>query len=509
MSAPLHPLILAPFAEVFVPWMERGLSRLRAAIPALNDVLAGDAVQDLGAGLLHELASAAAPTLVGIFQRQPWRRSFSRNASHDRDAFMRDLAEGGLAGLFADFPALRPLLDVLVDDWCSRSRHAVDRIEGDRGLLASVFGFEAPVARLEPIAGGGLVLTDARGVRVVYKARPLGLDRALCELIRWINAQDAGLPLFVPAVIDRGRFGWMQHVPSTPPSKPGERQHYLMRTGMLVCLAHALGAGDLHADNVRAYGEHPVVLDAEVLLRPRRTGLDARSASPLSTGWLPTPVHVELSGLACEHFARLPRWHDAGSDAVRPAARVPWRARLRERVRASLKRDGQDGIAAICAGFSALYRCLCTRRLPLDVVAGADVRVLLRPTRSYVDAIERSLDPEHLVSTRTRNVVVDKALEQSPLPLRHVPQIAAAVRQAEALTVARLDVPRFTMPATGGELQMDGEALGNPDFEAPIARARRFLSEMRVSSLDAQCRAIAASVATVAMGADYAPEVWT
>ncbi len=65
---------------------------------------------------------------------------------------------------------------------------------------------------------------------------------------------------------------------------------------------HALGGGDVHAGNVRLLGEHPVIIDGEVLLRPRRANKEGEGegASVLTTGWLPTALEVERCGLAAE-----------------------------------------------------------------------------------------------------------------------------------------------------------------------------------------------------------------
>jgi lantibiotic modifying enzyme len=311
--------------------------------------------------------------------------------------------------------------------------------------------------------------------------------------------------LFVPDVINRGDFGWMLEVPHDPPREPSDRRRYLERTGMLVCLAHALGGGDLHAGNIRAFGEHPVILDAEVLLRPRRTGADGGSASALTTGWLPTPTHVEVSGLACEHFARESDWLDVGSDAMRPRPRIPSRARLRLAVQESLRGDGMEGVECICTGFSELYARLAATRPPLDVFEAASPRVLLRPTRCYVEAIACSMQPEHLWSVQQQVQVIDEAVSEVPTALVDQPTVAMAVRTAERSAMGRLEIPRFSMPAIGGQLRIGWQKLGSPFREAPLDRAHRFLSEMRASAVDDHRRAIANSLWAVAHAPAAAP----
>jgi lantibiotic modifying enzyme len=490
VTEPQRAAAQIPFAEVLLPWMLGAERRLRLSAPSVDGVLTPRALAGLVDGLGEELAFVAAPTLFDLFSQHPGRLWLSPRSRGAYLKFVHTLSQGRLQRVLAELPELSRLLDLVVGDWCERAARLVVRVENDMSALGDRFGLEIPVPRLSTIVGGTVEFAG----RVVYKDRPLGMDAAWCELLRWVNARGLGLPLFVPEVVDRGGFGWMGFLPREPPSEPGDRRRYLERTGMMMCLAHLLGAGDLHADNVRPFGEHPVIVDGEVMIRPRRAGTDRGSASVLTTGWLPTPHHVEFSGMASEVFTRVPDWLFVGTDAMHPRPRVPRRAELRRMVQTSLLRDGVDGVEHLCTGFSEMYAMIAASGLPLDVFEMAHPRVLLRPTRWYDDAIARSVEPNHLLSAGRRGRVIGELVDEVPAALLDEPEVAESVRAAERSALTRLEFPRFSMPATGGQLSWRGRQLGSPFRETPLARAHRLLSEMSRAALDAQRRAITDSL---------------
>lgn len=493
------------FGELLTHWVAVGERRLRAERPDLGGVLAPEAEAGLRAMLLEDLSFAAGPTLFDLFQDWPRRRRFSRASRADYAGFVDDRLSAGAGAMFASVPTLGPLLDAVVDRWCDRASRLVDRVRSDRVLLGDRFRLEAPVDRLDRLFGGSVALTGAAGGRVVYKDRPLGMDQAFGDLLRWVNARGWDPELHVPDVMDRGDYGWMNEVPHRPPRTDIDRARYWRRTGMLLCLTHALGGGDLHAGNVHPFGGHPVVLDAEVLLRPRRAGRIGATPSALSTGWLPTPAHVGLCGIACERFVRPSLWLDAGTDAVRPRPLTPFRHELQRALADLLRHDGDAAAAGIADGFFHTYRHLLTVPLPLDVFEEARPRVLLRSTSHYVTAIADSIEPAVLAVAGLRATVVAESVAAPPEALDAGTTTATTVRRAEEAALARLDVPRFTMPATGGPLVADGRRLGAPFGEAPIARARRLLSKMSLSALEDQRRAIVEAITAAAARSDPSP----
>jgi len=105
----------------------------------------------------------------------------------------------------------------------------------------------------------------------MYKPKPLGLEVAYLRLLRWINRRSTMLPLRAQRVLDRGDYGWVEHVEPRPYAGDDAARRFSRRAGMLQSLLYAIGATDCHVDNLVASGEQPVLVDMETLVQPRTT----------------------------------------------------------------------------------------------------------------------------------------------------------------------------------------------------------------------------------------------
>src|SRR5262249_53964067 len=112
-------------------------------------------------------------------------------------------------------------------------------------------------------------------------------EEAFASVLAWLNAHELSLSLTSPVTVDRGTHGWTDAVRSRPCANAREAAAYDRRAGMLLCLAYVLGSADLHAGNLIACGEFPVLVDLEIMLSAPagRGGPDGDSV--LRTGLLP------------------------------------------------------------------------------------------------------------------------------------------------------------------------------------------------------------------------------
>jgi hypothetical protein len=494
----------APFAAALAPWRTSARQRLLARVRAIDAVLGPRALDGLLANLDVELGVAAAPALLDAFRRDPDRRWFTRHTSDDYRAFAARLVDGRLDELLAGAPVLADLLELVAADWGARTVALTERLRSDRAALRERFGFRLPVARACPVVSTAIGLRDGDGQAVIYKARSLTMDAAFAALLRWLNTRAPAPALHVVEIVERPGYGWMTLVPhGSIPGGTG-RAAYLVRSGMLLCLVHLLGGGDLHAANIRCANEHPVIVDAEVLLRPRRAGDDERGGfgpSVASTGWLPVPGDLDRCGLAAEHYrGRALPWLEIGTDGVRPRPQAHTRGRVRPRLVEAWAREAPDIVAHLCAGFSAGYALVRRHGLPLELFVGAAPRILLRTSRLYGDAIERSLAPACLTSVAARNRAFDWVDREIPPSLRRHPEVAARVAEAERASMRRLEMPRFVTPATARTLCCGDQVLGTPFDESPLERASRFLAAMSPAAEATQRKAIAGAVYAAASG---------
>lgn len=157
-----------------------------------------------------------------------------------------------------------------------------------------------------------LVWCAAADEPVVYKPRPLQSAELYAWLSAWLGARLPELaPAAVPTLVREG-YGWSRHVRPAPCRTAAQARRFHRRQGALLALLHAANATDVHAENLIAHGDQPLLIDTETLLHPvtRRTMLvgddpaaAAQDSSVLRTLLLPTLLHSghavsDISGLS-------------------------------------------------------------------------------------------------------------------------------------------------------------------------------------------------------------------
>lgn len=490
-----------PFAEAIAPRLADEKRWLGETVAALDGVLSAEAVGGLVDGVARGLAFVLSPTLLELFLRFPDRRFFTPGASAAHRRFIEHLATGGLDRVLCQVPDLARLMAQVVDDWRRRTTAMACRLERDRHLLEDRFGVRFPINGVVSVGETAVILRDARRTHLVYKARQLGMEAAFGDLLRSVNAKGPSHDLLVPLVIDRGEFGWMEYVPKTAAHQSAARTAYLARAGMLLCLVHALGGADMHADNIRVAGEHPVVVDCEVLLRPGWASTAGGGASVLETGWLPTPYELERCGLVASFsVVRSPRWVHIGTDAVRRRALRSPLAGTRTQVVQYFRDNRNEIVDALSQGFKEMHSLISKRDLALEVFAEGEPRVLLRTSYLYQEAIERLLGPAALASVGARARIVDDLVGDVPQLVRDRPSDAERIAAAERSSVEDLEVPRFSTPAARRHLVWRKRPLGAPFTQSPLQRARTRTRDFTRSEMEAQCRVIDESVAAASRG---------
>ena len=185
-----------------------------------------------------------------------------------------------LRKLFAEYPVLARLIAEHTSRWVAVSLELLERLSKDADALARAFAAGGRLGSLERVSGrladphdGGRSVAIARfgsGVRVVYKPKSLSVDAHFQDLLQWLTAEG-----FVPgfrtlAILDRGSYGWVEFASPAPCQTPEEVTRFYERTGGYLAALYVTDATDLHAGNVIASGEHPVLIDLEALFHPHQ-----------------------------------------------------------------------------------------------------------------------------------------------------------------------------------------------------------------------------------------------
>jgi type 2 lantibiotic biosynthesis protein LanM len=507
------------------PLARAGLDRVRAEV--------GDLAHLFLAALADRLRVLWVRVLVVELQAARMEGVLDGDTPAERyRSFVGRLRDPAVAlGVLRRYPVLARDAARRVRQWETASLELVRRLAADHDVIVDRFaGGRDPGELVEVTAGLGdahrdgrsvAILRFASGLRLVYKPRSLSIDRAFQRLLSWVGERGFEPRYRTLAVLDRGDYGWVEHVAPAPCASRAEVERFYRRQGGYLALLYLLEGTDFHMENLVAAGEHPVLVDLETLFhpqvyvddphRPAAAGGRGFHDSVLRIGLLPQRIWgddehggVDLGGLgsADDQLTR-PFWTpvDGGTDAMRFEKRP-------QRVDAGTNRPrlaGGDGapIGAQCfaeaveAGFRELYRLLIEHRRvlsapggPLAAFAGVEARVVLRPTATYGTLLMESGHPHAAGEALERARLFDRLWSGA----RSRPWLAAVVPH-EIAALERGDVPRFTAHPDSRDLGTDtGERIPDVFPEPGLERARRCLDALSERDLDRQAWLIRASL---------------
>ncbi|MFG2818465.1 type 2 lanthipeptide synthetase LanM [Kitasatospora sp. NPDC048365] len=341
----------------------------------------------------------------------------------------------------------------------------------DRALLAAALGPAAAgrIAAVEPAGSDPhndnrsvLFVTTEGGRRLVYKPRPLTADDFARDLLAAAQPHLAHpMDGCVPDSVTADGHGWQLFTAPEPMRAPDQPARYFYRFGALTCLLSAIGATDLHDENLLAHGEHPCLIDTETLVRAdagvdndtlSNTLINHMKNSVTSTMLLPVvnpgaviDVMVSGAGVLGEQQSnmRKPQVVDAGTDAVR----VEWGG-ISYSHRLNVPRLGDTAlpITAHVPDLMAGYR----DALAFLRSGGAEqvlarhpelpVRCVLRTTEVYARYLDASTHPKYLVS-QAETDRLHGHLHRFPRKLES--RQAAWLRRAEAESLDGGNIPYF------------------------------------------------------------------
>ena len=442
----------------------------------------------------------------------------------------------GAASLLELYPVLARQLVLRVGNWADASIEMLGRLAADWEDLRAAFGpaeDSGPVTAIVFGAGdrhrGGravCLLTFASGWRLVYKPRPMGIAARFQELLGWMNERG-----FAPAfrrlgVLDRETHGWMEFAAAGPCASRDEVRRFYQRMGGSLALLYALDASDFHYENLIASGEHPLLIDLESVVQPRisapaDTGADwvanqIMGESVLRIGLLPQRFWggagegIDLSGLGSPEGQlspdRFPCWEERGTDAMQLRRRqLAMRGAGNRPSLGGEPVDVVDFKEDLIDGFTRAYRLLRTHREELlaeggllSRMAGEEIRVLLRPTRSYAlllqesfhpfllrDALERDRHFDLLWQGAAESPAIEKvvAAERRELLAGDIPLFSSRLGSRDLLGVEGERWPGF-FERSGLELVRDRLAvLGEDDLARQVWFIRASLAAHRANAV--------------------------
>lgn len=380
--------------------------------------------------------------------------------------------------LFTDYPVLADQLLLAARLWTRHASELLERLVADLPLLTEsgvAPPAPDPVTAISAHAGDShrgsrsvAIVAFRSGRRIVYKPRPFGVDVHFQQFLGWVNARTDGMGLRITRCLDRGGYGWMEYVEPRPCVDAAELEMFYRRQGGLLAVLYLLHANDVHAENLIAVGDQPVLVDLETLFQPTldflRVGdetaaesaaADLVAGSVIHAGLLPSGAagwSGERTGMSVhtgstETPVRIPHIVDPGTATMRirletavvpPAHNQPVGSAQPVRLR--------DHADHVVGGFTEVYRALMEHRAqllaadgPLAAFAGDEVRVLVRDTSAYGMVFGMSLHPRLLRDRWDRERHFDLLWRE----VARRPGLAV-VTESERRELWRGDIPVFT-----------------------------------------------------------------
>jgi type 2 lantibiotic biosynthesis protein LanM len=448
---------------------------------------------------------------------------------------LEDLRSDGLQALTRTYAVLERHLATTVAHWLASSREILTRVQRDHDLLAATFGFPAG-SRLSGIRqglsdphrggrsvailgfasgaapGGSRAGAAPAGARaVVYKPKDLRADAAFQRLL-------SELPVPAPAdgrlrsvtVLARDGYGYMEHVAHEVCASDDELPAFYRNAGRLTAVLYLLGCNDCHNENLIAYRDQLLLVDAETLFQgvARERNTDRR-ASAVRSG-----LHDRMAD-SIVRIGLLPQWHFIGGQRTpRDVSALGIQAPPLERERGAgwiaLNTDGMvsgdveraarlptslpvgvgsanrltDFAEDYCDGFERQLAVIAADKAPwladdgyLSRFRPHSSRFIRRPTWLYLWMRRQQGEPAALASEPDQRRVLGSlgrsSVQRSPGP------DTEALLAAEAAQLEQLDVPFFEQPIDGVDLiAPDGAAVAGFFETSGYDNARRRLQAL-------------------------------
>ena len=515
-----------PFEDVLLPLIHVAQQNLSAHVD-FREFLLPEAYLELERSLLISLANFCDKTLEKEFYNfRPFgyrllslmevKTELEPETTYYQ-AFVQNLLQDGLLTLFQKYPVLGKLVATRIDFWVESTAEFLQRLKTDIPIIQQMFQSEQkgeknlvadPLGKVTEVTanlsdphqrGRSVIgLTFESGLKLIYKPKNLGLDRAYQQLLEWFNQQNVPLAFKTSKVLDRSNYGWVEYVEQLPIEDELAAQRFYQRSGMLLCLFYVLNTTDCHYENLIACGEHWVLIDMETLMhhdardmeeslekQPQTSAYRLLNESVLRSGLLPrwdfnknNPVPYDISGLGSIDadvalsdrilvwkFINTDNMHRAYETVMLPPEKnVP--------MLNGMPLSSAQYLDEIIAGFRQMYHFLIQHReallaqnSPLARFSGQQVRFVFRATKAYAVILQSLLEPEYLQNGCDRAIQLD-ILSRVFLTCQNQP-LAWSILSSELQAMEQSDIPYFAAKSDSDALTVGLEQPLLGYFKAP------------------------------------------
>ena len=451
-----------PFEDVFIPFILYARQKLsNQLLISTYDTLSPKAHMNLERNLLLKLSQICSQTLALKFSiyREMRHPGISRkivaerkigiehdNANELYSCFVNDLLNGGLLDILKEYNVLAKLFAIIISQWINNTAELIKRLQSDYMLIQNYLNDGKLLGQVvvvqpnlsDPHQNGrtNVAISFSSGLKIIYKAKDLGLALAFQRLLFWINSSAFPLKLKECKIVNRNGYGWCEYIEYLPCENVAAVNRYYQRAGMLLCLVYILNGTDCHFENIIANGEYPVLIDHETLAQPYKKiignpGMNIRGQamvdnyhyflSVMSTGMLPNndqnsdKQQYDISGLGGSggegNGTMVLHWENINTDKMVLVSKpfiipkfknIPFQ-RNHSFLPVRFRKEIKEGFKQMYLLMMARKELLICPTGPLNNFYNQRVRYIHRPTRLYSKIQNILLHPKYLHSDANRN----------------------------------------------------------------------------------------------------------
>lgn len=315
-----------------------------------------------------------------------------------------------------------------------------------------------------------IALETNQGIRFFYKPHSLHNEIFLQSLLREI-CDEIGLGYPMLPILTGMDYGWVREAPCQECGDMEGVAGFYRRIGALAAVSYVLGIGDLHYENLIAWGEYPIIIDAETMFQnmgslyewsaDRRDFYSALSSGLFPGGGVDKGMAAVTGGQGTAQ-GKVPVILYEGSSRMQIGYRVPEVRRGKNRVRYRGEEMDYCGYGEeIAEGFHEAYGWfLChVKELSGKISEAADIldsRYVSGNTQFFAMAVSASAHPDLLEKPGGREEYLKKICRGRKLA------------KWEVAAMADGDVPLFRRRIQDRNLYSGGEAAEAGFFDREI-----------------------------------------
>ena len=284
--------------------------------------------------------------------------------------------------------------------------------------------------------------------------------------------------------LSRQTYGWEENIENKSCNTKEEIERYYFRLGIHLFLGYALGATDLHGENIVAYGEHPVIIDMETypgyITKNSGSSTEEKAeikirekimTSVLNTGILPVLTwgtgnnRVLMSAVNMHGKIRTPFKMPVVKDDKTSNIHIEY-----EQVEFEIKEcivrlngelvNSEEYTGEIIRGFRMAYTEILQNqklRNMLKTFFQGKSRVILRHTQQYYMYLFASFHPDYMKDRKQREELLQVLHKKGET------QLQKELRDYEIQSLLELDIPYFEIDGNSRSI-FDGNGKEYPEY---------------------------------------------